>query len=105
MRKVVSEATTPPIKALIQENYVPWDCNIDTLSEAYVYRPSLRTVVLPLICIIDPADPSHYLDRTFGLQGHQAYYDRLLAKASSHCRVTIANLKGAYNGLFYPADP
>lgn len=78
MKNTVCETTSPAIKQLILDHYVPWYCNVDTSTEWYPYANGLGTFTLPLICIIDPAQPDAYVDRTTAVQYPQAFYDRLM---------------------------
>lgn len=77
MRDTVCEMTSPFIKALIQENYIPWFSSTDTDTEWYSYAYGLGTFYLPLICRIDPDDAGNYLDRTTNIQDNNDFYIRL----------------------------
>jgi len=74
----VCESTSPPIKDLIEQSFIPWFCFVDYSTEWYDYASGLGTFTLPLICIIDPNDSETYLDRTTGIQDIQVFYLRLL---------------------------
>jgi hypothetical protein len=83
MQNTVCETNSPPVKQLLQDQYVPWFCQVDISSEYYSYANGLGTTfILPLICCIDPAAPDTYLDRTTNVQGIQEFYDRLLAQVN-----------------------
>jgi hypothetical protein len=78
MIKTVFESTSPPIKALIEEEYILWYSDWDTSRESRVYASGLgETFTLPLICIIDPNDSDTYVDRTTNVQDTQVFYLRL----------------------------
>src|SRR4030042_655329 len=80
MINTVFESTSPPIKDLIERDYIPWYCdvdNLDTRMEWEIYASGLGNFTLPLICIIDPNDSDTYLDRTTGFQNAQVFYSRL----------------------------
>jgi hypothetical protein len=74
----VCESTSPPIKDLIEQSYIPWFCFVDYSTEWYDYAYGLGEFYLPLICIIDPNDSDTYLDRTTDVQDIQVFYSRLL---------------------------
>jgi hypothetical protein len=79
MKFTVCESLSPPIRSLIDRYYVPWYCNIDDdkyKGEYLPYRPS-GLFTLPLICVIDPNDSDHFLDRTTNTQDLQVFYSRL----------------------------
>jgi hypothetical protein len=79
MINIVFESTSPPIKALIEEEYILWYSDVDTSQEWEIYTSGLENfITLPLICIIDPNDSDTYLDRTTGIQDTQEFYSRLL---------------------------
>jgi hypothetical protein len=78
MINTVFESTSPPIKDLIEQSYIPWYCNVDNSTEWYDYASGLGAFTLPLICIIDPNDSDTYLDRTTDVQDTQVFYSRLL---------------------------
>ncbi len=78
VRNVVFESTSPPIKELIENNFILWFCNIDQSTEHYDYREGLGAYYLPLICVIDPKSENLYEDRTTGVQYSEAVYARLL---------------------------
>ncbi len=77
MRDTVCELSNPPIKTYIQEHYVPWFANVDSDTDWYSFGNGLDSYVLPIICRINPNDPSHYLDRTTGIQDAVTFYARL----------------------------
>jgi hypothetical protein len=74
----VCNSTSPPIKALIEQSYIPWFCYIDYSTEWWDYADGLGYFTLPLICIIDPNHSDTYLDRTTNVQDIQVFYSRLL---------------------------
>jgi len=78
MINTVFESTSPPIKDLIEQSYIPWYCNVDNSTEWYDYASGLGSFSLPLICIIDPNDSDTYMDRTTDVQDTQVFYSRLL---------------------------
>jgi hypothetical protein len=84
MRNTVCESLSPPVKALIQDRYVPWYCVVDSQAEWQPYASGLGTFILPLICCLDPNTTNQYLDRTSGGQTAQVFYDRLLAAARTN---------------------
>lgn len=77
MRFTVCELQSPPIKSLIEQNYVPWYSHVDNSAEWFPYASGLGGFTLPLICVIDPADPDNYLDRTTGVQDPDDFHARL----------------------------
>ncbi len=77
MRFTVCESSDPPIKATIEEHYIPWYCKWNSCPELWQYTTGLQVISLPLICIIDPNDSMHYLDRTEGQQMPDVFYERL----------------------------
>jgi hypothetical protein len=79
MLNTVCESLSPPVKALIQDRYVPWYCDVDSQAEWHPYASGLGSFTLPLICCINPNATNPYLDRTTATQTAQNFYDRLLA--------------------------
>jgi hypothetical protein len=77
MRFTVCESTSPPIKELILDHYMPWYCDVDTSTEWYAYASGLGSFILPLIAVIDPAAPNTYLSRSTGIQSPADFYARL----------------------------
>ncbi len=77
MRFTVCESTNPPIKELIEEQYIPWYCDVDTSTEWWAYASGLGSFILPLIAVIDPNTPNTYLNRTTGIQSAADTYARL----------------------------
>lgn len=77
MKNNVFESTSPPIKALIEEEYILWYSDVDTSQEWSAYASGLTYFTLPLICIIDPNDSDTYVDRTTNVQDTQVFYLRL----------------------------
>jgi hypothetical protein len=78
MHNTVCEYAEPPIKALIQEVYVPWFCNIDDSDEWRPYAAGLPSFPLPLICTIHPTNSAGYVDRSISFQIPDTFYSRLL---------------------------
>lgn len=78
MRYTVCESTSPPIRVLIEQSYIPWFCDVDNSTEWYDYASGLGNFYLPLICVIDPNNSDTYLDRTTSIQDIQVFYSRLL---------------------------
>ena len=57
----------PAVKAALTAKCVLWYSNCDTQEdENWYYWPMGVSVTLPLVCIIDPNDPGHYIKRTTG---------------------------------------
>ncbi len=83
MRFTVCESTTPPIKELIKENYIPWYCDVDASTEWYTYGSGLGSFSLPLIAVIDPITPNTFLNRTTGFQSSADFYSRLWEQSVS----------------------
>jgi len=81
MHDTVCESVTPPVKALIQEGYVPWYCDIDNSNEWRTYGADLTSFTLPMICIINPTNAAVYVDRSFNIQPAKTFYPRLLNQA------------------------
>ena len=77
MINTVFESTSPPIKALIEEEYILWYSDVDTSQEWKIYASGLEIFTLPLICIIDPNESDTYLDRTTDIQDTKVFYSRL----------------------------
>ncbi len=77
MRFTVCESTTPPIKELIKEKYIPWYCDVDTSTEWHTYGSGLGSFSLPLIAVIDPITPNTFLNRTTGIQSAADFHSRL----------------------------
>ena len=99
MRFTVCESGDPPIRATIEEHYVPWYSNVDSSMEWQQYASGLGSLTLPLIAIIDPDDSGHYLDRTTGVQAPAVFYDRL----RQHARIDGAC--GSANGGTFGTAP
>ena len=70
----------PPIKELLENNFILWYSNVDTSSEHYKYLADYpgSTYGIPLICVIDPESENIYEDRTMGAQNSSVFYNRLL---------------------------
>lgn len=77
MHYVVCEENNPQIKAVIEENYVPWYCDVSYSDE---YEPYSTEPYIPLTCRIDPRDPENYIDQYYGsyLNNEEVFYNRLL---------------------------
>jgi hypothetical protein len=82
MHNIVCESATPPVKALIQEGFVPWYCDMDVSTEWMPYVPDLASFTLPMICLIHPTNAAVYADRSFNIQIAKTFYNRLLSRAS-----------------------
>lgn len=78
-QNTLCEMSSPAIKQLIQQGYVPWFCDIDASSQWRPYASGLSSFTLPLLCCIDPAKPGTYLDRTTGVQNADTFYVRLMS--------------------------
>ena len=79
MKNTVCETTSPGVKQLILDSYVPWYCDVDASTEWYPYASGLGSFTLPLICIIDPDQPDACVNRTTGIQYPSAFFQRLAA--------------------------
>ncbi|MCP4345009.1 MAG: choice-of-anchor D domain-containing protein [Desulfobacterales bacterium] len=77
MKNTVFESASPPIKSMIQRNFVPWFCDVNSSTEYQTYESGLGTYDLPLICGIDPDNIEKYLDRSAGKQEPEEFYSRL----------------------------
>lgn len=77
MKSTVCESTNPPIASLLTSNYVAWYTDVDSSSDYSSYATGLGGFTLPLICIIDPATPNSYVDRSTGIQTASTLYSRL----------------------------
>ena len=80
MREKVFETMKPPIKTLLEKDFVIWAVNIDRSGEWRRYARGIGEgeVELPVICVIDPATNNLYEDRTSGRQNIPDFYSRLL---------------------------
>ncbi len=121
MHYTVCESTEPPVKALIQEGYVPWYCDMEVSNEWMPYAADLTSFSLPMICIIHPTNAAVYVDRSFNLQPAKTFYSRLLSRAgfqmtNAHinsisvsngvAKIEVSNLLfGATNDLERSVDP
>lgn len=85
MKYTLCESSSPAIKSLIEQYFIPWFSDIDNSTEWYPYSSGLGSFTLPLICIIDPNDSSAYLDRTTGVQDEDVFYNRLSKYISGVC--------------------
>jgi hypothetical protein len=90
MKSTVCESVSPAIRSLIQCEYVPWFCDVDSSQEWQAYASGLGSFTLPMICCIDPKNSATYLDRTTSIQEKQPFYTRLLGKVTE--RATNAPL-------------
>ncbi|MCP4110302.1 MAG: choice-of-anchor D domain-containing protein [Desulfobacteraceae bacterium] len=88
MKNTVFESASPPIKSMIQGNFVPWFCDVDSSTEYQTYESGLGSYYLPLVCGIDPDDIDNYMDRTTGTQTPEEFYSRLegLMSETEECR-------------------
>ena len=75
MKVTVCEA--PDVREVIDAGYVGWFCDMETSTEWFSYAGGLGGILLPLICVIDPTDPAHYLDRSTDTQTESVFKDRL----------------------------
>ena len=82
MKGTVFESAEPPIKELIEQNFILWFSDVDDSIEWYPYADGLGNFYLPLLCVIDPSNDNIYEDRTTGIQYSQEFYDRLLPYTS-----------------------
>ena len=76
MRHTVMEL--PDISEILNDSYVCWYCIVDTSTQWYPYAGGLGSFTLPLICVIDPADPLVYLDRSTSVVYADVFKPRLL---------------------------
>ena len=68
------------IEQVFNPNYVLWYCNMDHSTEWLDYSGGLGAFVSPLVCVIDPHDALHYLDRTTGpVTNEPAFRARLVS--------------------------
>ncbi len=75
----VFESEKPPVKSLLENNFVLWFSNADKSTEWHRTALDLNEIPLPLICIIDPDKSDKvYEDRTTGIQHSPEFYPRLL---------------------------
>lgn len=82
MRDQVCEVTSPlPIRDMIVNHFIPWfgDDNGNAYNAEWLkYVNGWGTFQFPLLCVVDPNDPDHYLDRTQNIPAsYQEFYDRL----------------------------
>ncbi|MFC1840323.1 thioredoxin family protein [Thermodesulfobacteriota bacterium] len=78
MRDKVFEAMKPPIKTILEKNFVIWAADVDRSREWYPYVRGMKEFDLPIICVIDPNKNNIYEDRTTGRQDIPDFYSRLL---------------------------
>lgn len=72
------------IRQVLDAHYVPWYCIVDTADDWSEYASGLGGFTLPLICVINPNDSLHYLDRTTNLQSNEAAFRaRLLSHVTA----------------------
>jgi hypothetical protein len=90
MKNTVSESQNPPVKALLQENFILWYSIVDTSPDYRTYTGGLpASWSLPLICAIDPAKPNEYLSRSTGIQQANTFYQRLLSHVNARPRLPV----------------
>lgn len=99
MHNVACESAEPPVKALIQEAYVPWFCNIDLSDEWRPYAAGLPSFPLPLICTIHPTNSAGYMDRSVSIQTPKTFYSRLLTLAGIQFTNAHFNSLSLSNGV------
>ena len=73
----------PSIRPIIDAHYVGWFCVVDTSTEWLSYATGLGGFTTPLMCVIDPNDPLHYLDRSTSSQTESVFKTRLLSHVST----------------------
>ncbi len=84
MKNTVSESQNPPIKALLQQNFILWYSIVDSSPDYRQYIAGMpASWSLPLICVIDPNKPNEYLSRSTGIQKADTFYQRLLGHVNS----------------------
>ncbi len=75
----VFESEKPPVKRLLENNFILWFSDADKSTEWHRTASDLSEIPLPLICIIDPdSSDKVYEDRTTGIQHSPVFYPRLL---------------------------
>lgn len=75
----VFDSEKPPVKTLLENNFVLWFSDADKSTEWHRTAIDLSEIPLPLICIIDPdSSDKVYEDRTTGIQHSPDFYSRLL---------------------------
>ena len=72
------------VRPAIDKNYVCWFCPVDDSTEWHVYAGGLGTFSLPLLCVIEPGNPTAYLDRTTAIQHEDDFRQRLLSHLPDH---------------------
>jgi hypothetical protein len=64
------QTTNPPMRQFVEEALVYWNCREEPPYSCRDYAPYVTdfggSFPLPLICVIDPAHPNVYVQRTFG---------------------------------------
>jgi hypothetical protein len=75
VKETVCEA--PSVRQILNSNYVCWFCSVDASQEWKSYLDGMGSAALPVMCVIDPGDPSAYLDRSMGLQTITTLSNRL----------------------------
>jgi hypothetical protein len=105
-RGTLCELGSPNISALLRTAYVPWYCRVDETDEAAPYLVGTENRPLPIICIIDPAEPDVALDQTGGSPYATSFYNRLLAAAPDLPRFLIhpASQQLPAEGDVYPLE-
>jgi len=70
--------TDIPVRALIDQHFIPWYCDMDSSKEWYTYAQGFSgSFDLPLICCINPSNNSKFLDRSTGKQTATDFLSRL----------------------------
>jgi thioredoxin-related protein len=78
MKNYICEMTSPQIKSYIEQHYIPWFCDVDSDGTFWQYAADFTSgITLPLICMIDPDDSDHYIDRSTATQSEDIFYNRL----------------------------
>lgn len=80
MRDIACESIEPscPIKALIQQHFVPWYGNSDLNQEYYAYMAPGIEYILPAIRVIDPKNPGIAIPISEGNQNFVMIYNKML---------------------------
>lgn len=76
----VFESEKPPVKSLLENNFILWFSDADKSTEWHRTALDLNEIPLPLICIIDPDNSRDkvYEDRSTGIQHSPVFYPRLM---------------------------
>jgi hypothetical protein len=75
MKSTACESAT--VKPVLTDNFVAWYCPVDSSTEWHHYAQGLGSFTLPLMCVIDPGNPTAFLDRTTATQTITVFRDRL----------------------------